>query len=93
MKNRIKLQNIKCGGCVNTIEKKISSIDGVNSFTVEDDKIHVSYEVTDEQVDVLVKSTLSKLGYPQVGDDNTVLHKGKSFVSCAIGRLDNQVNR
>lgn len=35
-----------------------------------------------------VKEKLSKLGYPEVGDKNTVLHKAKSFVSCAVGRMD-----
>jgi hypothetical protein len=31
-------------------------------------------------------NTLSSLGYPEKGH-NTLLHKGKSFVSCAVGNL------
>ena len=31
---------------------------------------------------------LSKLGYPELGTSN-VLQKAKSYVSCAIGKLEN----
>ena len=34
-----------------------------------------------------IKLKLSKLGYPEVGDVNTIVHKTKSFVSCAVGRI------
>jgi hypothetical protein len=35
---------------------------------------------------VVLVNTLSNLGYPEKGN-NTLLHKGKSFVSCAVGNL------
>jgi copper chaperone len=35
-----------------------------------------------------VKEKLSKMGYPEVGDDNTIIHKAKSYVSCATGKMN-----
>ncbi|CAM1371493.1 Heavy metal transport/detoxification protein (fragment) [Tenacibaculum litoreum] len=35
-----------------------------------------------------VKEKLSKLGYPEAGDKNTMVHKAKSFVSCAVGKIN-----
>ena len=43
---------------------------------------------SDQENMAAVKEKLSKLGYPEVGDKNTVLHKAKSFVSCAVARID-----
>jgi len=34
-----------------------------------------------------VKAKLSMMGYPEIGDANTLLHKAKSFVSCATGKM------
>ena len=31
---------------------------------------------------------LSKLGYPIVGENNPLTKKAKSFVSCAVGRMN-----
>ena len=34
-----------------------------------------------------VKTKLSDLGYPMVGEQNSLPKKAKSFVSCAVGRM------
>jgi len=34
-----------------------------------------------------LKEKLSKMGYPEVGDSNTIVHKAKSYVSCATGKM------
>ena len=52
---------------------------------VETSEVTVSHS---KDVISLLKEKLSKLGYPEAGDKNTVMHKAKSFVSCAVGRLD-----
>ena len=31
----------------------------------------------------------SKLGYPTAGENNPLTKKAKSFVSCAVGRMNN----
>ena len=81
---KIEVHNIKCGGCMNTIKKAISSMDGVDEIAIHDDKetIEVSGNVNRE----LVVSELARLGYPEKGNNN-LMHKTKSFVSCAVGRM------
>jgi copper chaperone CopZ len=87
MTTDIQIENLKCGGCAATIKKGLLSLENIEDITVDVEKSIVS--VTSNK-DVLenVKEKLSKLGYPEVGDKNTVLHKAKSFVSCAVGRMD-----
>lgn len=88
MTTEIYIENLKCGGCAATIKKGISAIENVNDVAVDVDKSLVTITSENLNLDV-VKEKLSKLGYPEVGDKNTVLHKAKSFVSCAVGRIDN----
>jgi len=84
---RIEILNLKCGGCANTIKKGISTIEGINEVSVDIDTSMVVIDTNDEVVVLKVKEKLSSMGYPEVGDSNTVLHKAKSFVSCASGRM------
>ena len=87
MKIDIQIENLKCGGCAATIKKGISSIDNVKSVDVDVENSIVT--VTSETENLhQIKERLSKLGYPEVGDKNTIVHKAKSFVSCAVGRID-----
>ncbi|WP_299125932.1 heavy-metal-associated domain-containing protein [uncultured Tenacibaculum sp.] len=86
MKQEVYIENLKCGGCANTIVNGVSSIKGVDNVAVSVDNSLVTF-VSNEATLGLVKEKLSKLGYPEVGADNTVLHKAKSFVSCAVGRV------
>jgi copper chaperone CopZ len=88
MKTTIPIQNLKCGGCANTITKGISAIDDIKnvSVNVEDNTVTFSYE-TEEQVNE-VKNKLKSLGYPVDGEANTLGDKAKSYVSCAIGKIN-----
>lgn len=87
MKAEIQIENLKCGGCAATIKKGILGLQGVNDVNVDVEKSIVSIVSELENLEE-VKLKLAKLGYPEVGDKNTVLHKAKSFVSCAVGRID-----
>ena len=83
----IQIENLKCGGCAATIKKGLLSIENIDDIRIDIEKSIVSFtSVKDNLADV--KEKLSKLGYPEVGNKNTVLHKAKSFVSCAVGRID-----
>jgi len=86
----IKVLNLKCDGCANTIKKGIVTIDGVNEILINLNTSEVSIDSTDESVIKIVKEKLSSMGYPEVGDSNTVLHKAKSFVSCATGKMTSE---
>ena len=87
MKTTIHIQNLKCGGCANTITKGISSIEAIQnvSVNVDESTVTFSYE-TEDQVNE-VKSKLKSLGYPEDGEANTLGDKAKSYVSCAIGKM------
>lgn len=87
MKTNIQIENLKCGGCAATIKKGISTINGVNDVAVDVENSMVTIDTENANL-VEIKEKLSKLGYPEVGDKNTVLHKAKSFVSCAVGRIE-----
>jgi len=87
METTIHIQNLKCGGCANTITKGISSIEAVQNVSVNVDEsiVTFSYE-TEDQVNE-VKNKLKSLGYPEDGEANTLGDKAKSYVSCAIGKM------
>lgn len=87
MKAEIQIENLKCGGCSTTIKKGILGLEGISEVNVDVEKSMVFVSSKEENIEE-IKSKLSKLGYPEVGDKNTVLHKAKSFVSCAVGRIE-----
>lgn len=92
MQYDFKVENIKCGGCTNTIITKLRNIDGVKD-------VHVN--IDDKQVNVITESTtrtdirqklakkLSRLGYPEIGtiDSDRLTTKAASYVSCALGKV------
>ncbi len=84
---KINILNLKCNGCANTIKKGLLAIDGIENVQVELENSEITINDVSEDIFVLVKEKLSKLGYPEVGDTNSVLHKAKSMVSCASGKL------
>lgn len=86
MKNLIYIENLKCNGCANSIRKAIAALPGVNEVDVDLEENTVTVESADENMRPVVVQKLDELGYPEAGH-NTLLKKGKSFVSCAIGRM------
>ncbi|WP_298345056.1 heavy-metal-associated domain-containing protein [uncultured Algibacter sp.] len=89
MQTSLKIQNLKCGGCSNTIMKKLSDIKDLNELEVSLDNDTVSFYYENEKTLAEVKELLNSIGYPIAGDKNALTTKAKSFVSCAIGRLNN----
>ena len=87
MTTEIKIENLKCGGCAATIKKGLLALHSVSEVTVDVEKSLVSVVSADEN-GMIIKEKLSKLGYPETGTKNTILHKASSFVSCAVGRID-----
>ncbi|OIQ19479.1 heavy metal-associated domain-containing protein [Lacinutrix sp. MedPE-SW] len=87
MKSSIIVQNLKCGGCVNTIIDKLSSIKNISNVTVDKDTSTVSFRTLNSDDAFIVKSKLKSLGYPSIEDQNGLHSKTKSFISCASGKL------
>lgn len=86
----LEILNLKCGGCANSIKKGLLTIEGVKDVTVDLESSKVTIDSVNETVIENVKLKLSTMGYPEVGDANTLLHKAKSFVSCATGRMTSE---
>ncbi|MBL7558672.1 heavy-metal-associated domain-containing protein [Olleya sp. YSTF-M6] len=87
MKTSIIVQNLKCGGCANTIQTKLSEIENISDIKVDVEASKVQFNYTKEEDAFAVQDKLKVLGYPSIEDTNNILSKAKSFVSCATGKL------
>lgn len=87
MKTSIIIQNLKCGGCANTIITKLAELPDISDVEVHHETSTVSFTTTNSDRALDVKETLKALGYPSIDDANSILTKAKSFVSCATGRI------
>jgi copper chaperone CopZ len=90
MKTTLEILNLKCGGCASSIKKGLLTIKGTSEVSVDLENAIVSIDVAEATTLNLVKEKLSGMGYPEAGDANTLLHKAKSFVSCASGRMTSE---
>ena len=92
MQYECKVENIKCGGCAGTITKKVNAVDGVNNTEVDIEAGIVKIDGSEGLLEIIT-STLLKLGYPEPGTTEGIAAaraKAKSFVSCAIGKLNSE---
>ena len=87
MNTSIIVQNLKCGGCAKTITGRLKEIENISDIAVDVETSKISFNFRNQSDLDVVKKKLIALGYPSVDDDNTVLSKAKSFVSCASGKL------
>lgn len=89
MKSTIVVQNLKCGGCANTIKKGIEKLKDISNVEVDVTTSKIVIEHSDALNLNIVEENLLKLGYPKENSNNTFKTKAKSFVSCGIGRISN----
>lgn len=89
MKIEFQVQNLKCGGCAKTIVSKLEAMEDVREVHVNPESGMVNVNYGSESTVVLLKEKLRALGYPVLEDENGVLLKAKSFISCAVGRFGN----
>ena len=87
MEATIYLQNLKCGGCANTITKNVTAIENITNVKVNVEESSVTFNYETEANLVEVKNKLQSLGYPEDGEANSLGSKAKSYVSCAIGKM------
>ncbi|MEZ4810344.1 MAG: heavy metal-associated domain-containing protein [Allomuricauda sp.] len=89
MMTKIAVQNLKCGGCANTIKRNLDKMEGISDVHVEIESAEVTFNFeSDTRIDA-VKQSLKTMGYPAMDDENTLSAKAKSYVSCGMGRLMN----
>jgi len=90
MTYEINVENIKCGGCANTIRTRLEKMDGIDSVTVDVESGRVTVNgPQDARRNVIER--LASLGYPETGSVEglrSATAKAKSFVSCAVGRIE-----
>ncbi len=84
---KIIIANLKCGGCESTITDKLFEIEGVESVVVnhEEDSVTINHTQKATREDFTKK--LHSIGYPEATEENGLLLKLKSYVSCAIGKI------
>lgn len=82
----VHVDNLKCGGCANTIRRNVLALRGVKDVVVdaESDTVQVQHDGALDASEL--RALLHRLGYPEAGTGGT-LEKMKSFVSCAVGRV------
>ncbi|MDP5062256.1 MAG: cation transporter [Maribacter sp.] len=87
MTSVIPIQNLKCGGCAKTIITKLEEIPTITNVSVSVESSSVSFDALQLEDINIAKSKLKAIGYPSLDQENSVLSKAKSFVSCATGKL------
>lgn len=95
MKYIFQVENIRCGGCENTITKKLKEISGIKDVQVNiDDKqvIVTTHPNIDTKIRQAIGEKLIRLGYPEVGtaQSNNLKTKATSVVSCVIGKVSDK---
>ena len=84
------VENIKCGGCSGSITKKLTTAFDTENIEVNIEQGTITIDIDDTRRDEVTKVLLS-LGYPEtdsVEGFDSAKAKAKSFVSCAIGKMD-----
>ncbi|MCD6653230.1 MAG: heavy-metal-associated domain-containing protein [Sulfurovum sp.] len=91
MKQTFKVKNVKCGGCAGTLKKELLKEFGEIEVNLETDPREITLDVDNDKIEAL-KLKLRSLGYPLVTDELSTLQSigatAKSFVSCAIGKIE-----
>lgn len=90
MDSTFTVDNIKCGGCAKSIENKLLKEEGIDNVQVdvENGIVNVNGGEHDPKQ---IAEVLRTLGYPErdsVEGFDALKAKAKSYVSCAIGRMD-----
>lgn len=91
----ISVENIKCGGCASSIKKKLLEDERISAVDVDVEKGVVEIKASELAVDDWTAALL-KMGYPESGTAEGMAAakaRAKSFVSCAVGRIDNAMNK
>lgn len=91
MQQTFEVLNVKCGGCANTLIKSLADDFGEVNVDLECEPRKITLNIEEYQIEKL-KLILRDLGYPLTTDElstmQTFTTSAKSFVSCAIGKMD-----
>ena len=93
----LRVQNVKCEGCATTLKNKLADEFGKIEVDLTKMPREITLDIEEDRVETL-KSALKSLGYPledeKLGFFANKSAQAKSFVSCAIGKIEHaQENR
>jgi len=87
MRSSIYIQNLRCGGCANTITKALENLEGITNVSVDVDDNRVSFATENDQSKLATVMTLKNIGYPPSTEQNSIRHKSKAIISCVKGKI------
>ncbi len=83
--------NVKCSGCASTLKSRLAKEFGEIEVNLEVLPRKITLDMENKDVDKLSKA-LRELGYPLAEEEMSFMDstsaKAKSFVSCAIGKMN-----
>lgn len=92
MKQTLQVENVKCGGCATTLTSKLQEEFGTIEVNLEVHPREITLDIDEDKLASLTVA-LRGLGYPlssdKLGMVQSASTKAKSFVSCAVGKVDN----
>ena len=90
---QIKVANLKCMRCANSIQHSLLTLLGVQSVNVDpdQDEVTVTYQENEQRAAILKK--LRDLGYPEATEENGLLLQLKSYTSCLMGKKSTTKNK
>ena len=87
MNTTLEIQNLKYGGCEASIYSKLSMLKNIKNIFVNVDESTITFKYDTMQGLKKVKEKLSNIGYPVLGEENKLMTKATSYVSCVLGRF------
>ena len=91
MIHTFQVNNVKCGGCASTLKEKLFEKFGEVEVDLEKEPREITLDIEEKEIPALGEA-LKKLGYPfiteKMGFVDGTSAKAKSFVSCAIGKMN-----
>jgi len=92
MRKAFSVLNVRCGGCANTVKKALSERFENPEVDLSKEPREILVEITSNEDETWLRETMRSLGYPfsdeKIGFMQGTGLKAKSFVSCAIGKID-----
>ena len=91
MKQIFVVNNVKCSGCASTLKKALLAEFGEVEVNLDVKPREITLDIDEKKFEAL-KLKLRFLGYPLADDKlstfQTVGTTAKSYISCAIGKMD-----